>query len=254
MLKRLLLGLLIMMMVSAPVAIYAQDDDEAEPAPTEEATDETDQEATEEVTEDVTDDDMTEEAPEDDAEAEPTESLLPTDESAEPTDDMTDEAIETVPSDGVITIADYVANRAADPLEPEFTLLLAAIEAADESVLEVLSDPDADLTVFAPTDEAFEAVEGLDEILNDQELLTNILLYHVAPESATSDVIVNAFSALSTDVLLGAMLLPDDPLLITLNEQRTLVLDGVALVIAADFSTANGIIHVIDAVLVPDGE
>ncbi|MCA9903994.1 MAG: fasciclin domain-containing protein, partial [Anaerolineae bacterium] len=53
------------------------------------------------------------------------------------------------------TIADIVVQAASDD-PAEFTILLAAVQAADPSILAALSDPSASLTVFAPTDAAFE--------------------------------------------------------------------------------------------------
>jgi len=146
------------------------------------------------------------------------------------------------------TIAEIVVEAAsADPAE--FTVLLAAVQAADPAVLEALSDPDAELTVFAPTDEAFAAaLEALgltaEELLASPDL-TNILLYHVAP---------GVF--LAADVVAAAPI----PELPTLLEGSTLsieVVDGAvvinesATVITADVIASNGVIHIIDAVLLP---
>lgn len=101
-------------------------------------------------------------------------------------------------------------------------------------------------TVFAPTDEAFDALpDGLiDELLAEPEgLLTQILLYHVVADVA-----------LSTD-------LEDGMEIATLNGQSVLVtitdgdvfING-AQVIVADIEADNGVVHVIDAVLVPEVE
>jgi transforming growth factor-beta-induced protein len=79
------------------------------------------------------------------------------------------------------TIADIVVEL-TEAEEPEFTTLLTAVGAADPAVLELLADPTAEVTVFAPVDAAFAAVEGLDAIVADTELLTTILQYHVFPE------------------------------------------------------------------------
>ena len=64
-----------------------------------------------------------------------------------------------------------------------FSTLLTALEAAGLDA--TLADEDADFTVFAPTDEAFEALpEGtLDTLLADTDLLTDVLLYHVITDS-----------------------------------------------------------------------
>lgn len=79
--------------------------------------------------------------------------------------------------DGYVTIGEVAA---ANPLGNLGTLVEAVL-AADPSILDALTDPHAKLTVFAPEDEAFEAIppDFLDAILADQELLTSVLLYHV---------------------------------------------------------------------------
>jgi len=86
----------------------------------------------------------------------------------------------TMPADP--TIAEIVAEQASgDPAE--FTILLAALKQAD--LVDALNNPDDELTVFAPTDEAFgAALEALgltpEELLASEDL-PGILLYHVAP-------------------------------------------------------------------------
>ncbi|MGQ9888635.1 MAG: fasciclin domain-containing protein [Aggregatilineales bacterium] len=152
------------------------------------------------------------------------------------------------------TIADIVVASASGEM-PEFTMLLAAVQAADPAVLEVLSDPEAELTVFAPTDAAFEALgeETLNAVLADQELLTNILLFHVVPGASTmSSDVLDAFEAND-----GAFSLPsaqgqyidfkmDEMGVITVNGNAKLVMDML------DIEAANGVIHVIDAVILPE--
>lgn len=81
------------------------------------------------------------------------------------------------------TIADLITQAAAsDPAE--FAILLRAVQAADPRILAALSDPSASLTVFAPTDAAFQRFfdrTGLttEQLLADQILLNNLLIYHV---------------------------------------------------------------------------
>ncbi len=145
------------------------------------------------------------------------------------------------------TIAEIVVELASgDPAE--FTVLLAAVQAADPAVLEALSDPNQELTVFAPTDEAFgNLLEALgisaEDLLANPEL-TNVLLYHVAP---------GVF--LAEDVVAAAPI----PELPTLLEGETLsievvdgsvVINGESTVIQTDVVASNGVIHVIDTVLV----
>lgn len=79
--------------------------------------------------------------------------------------------------DGDVTIAEVAI---ANPLG-NLDFLVAAVVAADPAVLEALSDPSAYLTVFAPDNEAFEALPMplLDLALDNPPVLTDILLYHV---------------------------------------------------------------------------
>lgn len=142
------------------------------------------------------------------------------------------------------TIAEIVAeSAAADPAE--FTVLLAALETA--GLVEALNGP-GPFTVFAPTDAAFGALlEELgvtaDELLANPDL-ANILLYHVVSgEFMAADVIDIAPA--------------DVPTLYEGNDVSIAVVDGnvvindVATVVTADVMASNGVIHVIDAVLVP---
>ena len=142
------------------------------------------------------------------------------------------------------TIAEIVAEAAAgDPAE--FTVLLAALETAD--LVDALSG-EGPFTVFAPTDAAFAAL--LDDLgITAEELLANpdlanILLYHVV-----------SGEFLAADVIDLAPV--DVPTLYEENTISIAVVDGsvvindVATVVSPDVMASNGVIHVIDAVLVP---
>jgi transforming growth factor-beta-induced protein len=160
-----------------------------------------------------------------------------------------------IPDGDLVTIAEIVVASAGAE-EAEFTTLLAAVLAADPAVLEALSDPDASLTVFAPTDAAFAAlVEALGEdafsgILADQEALTNILLYHVV------DGVFMAEDVLGLEGIEDGVEVPSlfaDGSLILKTEMGNVYVNA-SQVIAADVEASNGVIHVIDAVLVPASE
>ncbi len=100
---------------------------------------------------------------------------------------------------------------------------------------------DGPFTVFAPTDEAFAKIpaEQLNSILADKELLTSILTYHVVAGKVMSTDVVKLESA---DSLQGSSLTISTDDGVKINE---------AVVIKADIETSNGVIHVIDTVLVP---
>jgi len=170
-------------------------------------------------------------------------------------DDMDDDMVDTTE----FTIAELVIDAASLEEGAEFTFLLAAVSAADPAVLELLSDEEAEVTVFAPLDSAFEALaealgeEAFNGILEDQELLTNILLYHVVDGAVMSDVVVTLDGEEVPTLLEGASYVvgvgePSDenPTGVTLNETINVVI--------VDVPTKNGVIHIIDAVLVPAAE
>jgi uncharacterized surface protein with fasciclin (FAS1) repeats len=120
-----------------------------------------------------------------------------------------------------------------------FTTLVAALQAAD--LVDTLKG-DGPFTVFAPTDDAFDklpagTVEGL---LNDIPTLTNILLYHVVPGKVMAADVVNLTSA---DTVSG------ESLAISVVDGKVMVND--AQVIITDIEASNGVIHVIDTVLLP---
>lgn len=154
------------------------------------------------------------------------------------------------------TIADTVVAAASGDA-PEFTTLLAAVQAADPAVLEALStvDPESSLTVFAPTDAAFAALkeaigdEAFNAVLADPETLTGILLYHVVEDGTKAADFMAGLEALG-----GKFSVP------TLNGQYVdlaLTEDGTGITVdganvVADIEASNGVIHVIDTVLLPE--
>jgi transforming growth factor-beta-induced protein len=149
------------------------------------------------------------------------------------------------------TIADAVV-AAAGADDAEFTTLLTAVLAADPVVLDTLADVTAGpFTVFAPTDAAFALLgDALNDVVADQELLTTILLYHVSDAGAlTAAQVVAAASGAGIDL---GMLSGD-----SVNVQvvgGSVILNGEVEVIVTDVLTANGVIHVIDAVLLPPSD
>jgi uncharacterized surface protein with fasciclin (FAS1) repeats len=150
--------------------------------------------------------------------------------------------------DAEFTIAELVV-ASTEAETPEFTVLLAAVAAADPAFLEILSDPEAGVTVFAPTDAAFVALlEALgltaEEVLANTELLNTVLAYHVIPGIFDSTAVVAADGALIGTYLNNAVLA------IAVGEAGVTIND--ANVVAVDVFASNGVVHVIDAVLVPD--
>ena len=120
-----------------------------------------------------------------------------------------------------------------------FNTLVAALSAAD--LVETLSG-EGTFTVFAPTDEAFAALpEGmLEGLLADTEALTQILLYHVVGDVVKAETVVTLDEA---ETLAG------DKVSIEVVDGNVFVNDSK--VTSTDIEASNGVIHVIDKVLVP---
>ena len=119
-----------------------------------------------------------------------------------------------------------------------FNTLVDAVEAA--GLLDTLNR-EGPFTVFAPTDEAFAAVEGLDEL--DAETLADILTYHVASGAIMAADVVN-MTAIPT--------VQGGELTVEVTDEGVLV-NGVK-VTTTDIVCSNGVIHVIEAVLMPPAE
>ena len=124
-----------------------------------------------------------------------------------------------------------------------FSTLLTALEAAGLDA--TLADEGSDFTVFAPTDDAFEALpEGtLDTLLADTDLLTDVLLYHVITDS-----VVGSDTALS---LAGTTQLMANEAKLAITVRGDALYLNESVVIDTDIEASNGVIHVIDAVLTP---
>lgn len=135
------------------------------------------------------------------------------------------------------TIAEIAAG------DDNFSTLMAAVGAAAPAVAEALSNPDAELTVFAPANDAFAALPGfvIDYLLANPDVLTQVLQYHVVEGVVTSDQITESMMVPS---LVGS------ELNIVVEDDGTITIDGVA-VVTPDIMASNGVIHVISGVLVP---
>jgi len=121
-----------------------------------------------------------------------------------------------------------------------FTTLVTAVQAA--GLAETLSAP-GETTVFAPTDQAFAALPAgtVEALIQDVPALTKVLTQHVVAGK------VDAAAAAEVE---SATALNGNTLSITQDEHGSLYINGVQ-VILYDIMTTNGIIHVIDSVLIP---
>lgn len=118
------------------------------------------------------------------------------------------------------------------------TLLAAAAEADLVATLQ----SEGPFTVFAPTDEAFGQIpqEQLNALLQDQEALRQVLLHHVIPGEVTASQVVKLESA---ETAAGQS--------VSISVENGSVKIGDATVVATDIQATNGIIHVIDRVILP---
>jgi uncharacterized surface protein with fasciclin (FAS1) repeats len=153
------------------------------------------------------------------------------------------------------TIAEIVVESAGGAT-PEFSTLLAAVQAADESVLKALSDPEARLTVFAPTDAAFAALrealgeEAFNSVLANKEQLTQILLFHVVPGVIKSTDVVTALKDSGGSFSVRSA---QGQFINVAQTEGGITIDGANLKLdMVDIEASNGVIHVIDAVILPE--
>ena len=126
--------------------------------------------------------------------------------------------------------------------DDRFSILVDAVVKAD---LAGALSADGPYTVFAPTNDAFEklfaalGVNGVDDLTKDQ--LTPILLYHVVDGRVmAADVSTGTVATLNTDASIDVKV-----------SNKGVMLDKNSNVIITDIEGSNGVIHVIDAVLVP---
>ncbi|MEM1333118.1 MAG: fasciclin domain-containing protein [Actinomycetota bacterium] len=189
--------------------------------------------------------------------------LPPADEATEDAmeeDAMEDEAMEdesaammptgplcaAVPEDGEGSFAGMTDDPAAIAASnnPALSTLVAAVTEA--GLVDTLNS-DGPFTIFAPADPAFAAIpeDQLNAVLADQDLLTQILTLHVVAGERLSSTDLAALDSVTT----------------VEGSEISLAVDGDALVVAgqatvgcADVQTANAVVHIIDAVLLPGAD
>ena len=215
---------------SAPTEVPPTEEPTVEP--TEEATEEPTVEPTEEPTEEPTAE-PTEEATE--------EAVAVAQATEEATEEPEAEATEEATEEPVVEEPGTIVEIAVD--NEDFSTLVAAVTAAD--LVETLSG-EGPFTVFAPTNAAFEAaLEALgltaEELLADTELLTSVLTYHVVAGEVLAETVVTLETATTvqgSDISIAVV-------------DGGVVLNDSVNVVATDIMASNGVIHVIDGVLLP---
>jgi len=165
--------------------------------------------------------------------------------SASPTGASTPSPASTTTASPSIAPSASAAAMAKDIVQTateagSFKTLLTAVKAA--GLVETLQGK-GPFTVFAPTDAAFAALPAgtLEKLLADKEALKKVLLYHVVQGAVTADQVVGLTSATSVE---------GSPIAISVKD-GTVYLNGSAKVVTPDVMASNGVIHVIDKVILP---
>lgn len=135
---------------------------------------------------------------------------------------------------------------AANAATGEFSILIAALQAANPDIIRRLSNPEKEYTVFAPTDAAFTALLAelgvtAEQLLSDKPMLSRVLRYHIARGE------LEAAEVLASDripTLQGGRLWQADGVLTDANGRT-------ATIVQTDIQANNGVIHVIDNVVLP---
>ncbi|MEV5607394.1 fasciclin domain-containing protein [Streptomyces sp. NPDC052225] len=132
---------------------------------------------------------------------------------------------------------DPVATAASH--NPELSTLVTAVKKA--GLVDTLNNAE-DITVFAPTNEAFAKIPkaDLDKVLNDKARLTKILTYHVVGEQVAQDKLADG----DFKTLEGSMLT-------TSGSGGTYKVNDAANIVCGDVRTSNATVHIIDTVLMP---
>ena len=158
--------------------------------------------------------------------------------SAEAT--ATEAAAEEAATESAAPTADIVDTAVS---AGSFGTLVAAVQAA--GLVDTLKG-EGPFTVFAPTDEAFAALPAgtLEQLLADpQGQLSQILLYHVVPGKVMAADVKDGMEAATAQ---------GSPVKFMVADGKVMIND--ATVITADIETTNGVIHVIDKVILPPAE
>ncbi|MER6914550.1 fasciclin domain-containing protein [Streptomyces sp. NPDC000594] len=146
-----------------------------------------------------------------------------------------------VPKDGSGSFGgmakDPVATAASN--NPALSTLVSAVQRA--GLVDTLNNAE-DITVFAPTNDAFAKIPKADlaKVLADKELLTKILTYHVVGRAVTPEQLANgSFETLQKGVVT------------TSGSGRSYTVNDTASVVCGNVGTANAHVYIIDTVLMP---
>ncbi len=177
--------------------------------------------------------------------ATPTESDSPMDETedAAPAADGTfGEGCAAIPTDGAGSL-DGMATEPVATAASANPLLKTLVAAVTEANLVDTLNSAENITVFAPTDDAFAKIPAKDlkALLKDKEALTAVLTHHVVGETVTPENLAGTFDTLNSDKLVveGS------------DEMFTADAEEQANIICGNIQTANATVYVIDTVMMP---
>lgn len=151
-------------------------------------------------------------------------------------------------SNGVIHVIDKVISADVDVVDialqnSNFTSLVGALQAADGDLVNTLKNG-GPFTVFAPTNEAFAAISSVTDNISATDL-ANVLTYHVANGNVRSSMLSDNMSVTALNT--GSFI-------IDLSGSSPKITDGAGnsvSIVLTDVQGINGVVHVIDAVLLP---
>lgn len=152
---------------------------------------------------------------------------------------------EEVPEDGAGSF-DGMAEEPVATAASNNPLLSTLVEAVEEADLVDTLNSAEDITVFAPTNDAFDEVpeEDLNALMEDQEQLSEVLTYHVVEGShEPADLENGTFTSLQGEDVT------------TEGSGEEYTVDGAAQVVCGNVQTANANVYIVDSVLMPgEGE
>jgi transforming growth factor-beta-induced protein len=164
--------------------------------------------------------------------------LIPGEQGTEPVTEMP--ATDTPETNATMAPGDSIVDAVL--ADPNFSTLANLLTTT--GLVDVLREPGATWTVFAPKNSAFAAipVDELGNLTADPDLLASVLLYHVVP-----DQIIFSSNLTEGQVITTA---EGSSVVVSLNP----VMINDATVLTPDIAVSNGVIHVIDTVLVPEAQ
>ncbi|KAJ8275578.1 hypothetical protein COCON_G00073300 [Conger conger] len=152
-----------------------------------------------------------------------------------------------VATNGVVHVIDRVitaaGNSIRDVLEVDDDLSTLSALAQDAGLLDRLGEP-GQLTLFAPTNQAFEKMDKdvQERLMSDKDILRALLKYHLLSSVQCSEAIMAGTSYETEEganIEIGC-------------DGDSLTVNGIRMVLKKDIVTSNGVIHLIDQVLMPD--